>query len=132
MLFVAFVADCCPEFRCQAHCVMEPSPGSPDPTPSSAPPPDIVRARVIVRGRVQGVGFRMHSEFEAGRRKINGWIRNNGDDIIECSLEGPRPEVESLIEWCRKGPPTARVAGVEIVWEPPTGADEGFRIRSSV
>jgi acylphosphatase len=109
------------------------NPSSESPPPDAAPPPEgIVRARALVRGRVQGVGYRMYAEFEAQRRHLTGWVRNHGDTQVECEMQGPRPEVESMVEWCRKGPPSGRVSGVQIEWIPTVEGEEGFGIRRSV
>ena len=103
--------------------------------PESRKPPlpsDAVRAHIWVRGRVQGVGYRMYVEFEAERRNLNGWVRNCDSSKVECVFEGQRADVEAVIAWCRKGPPHALVLTVHTDWETPTGEDSGFRIRHSV
>jgi acylphosphatase len=87
-----------------------------------------VRARLFIRGRVQGVAFRAYTEEEARSRGIDGWVRNLADGRVEVLTEGPRPEVEGLIAWCRHGPRHARVDGVEVQWEEPGGDLKGFRI----
>lgn len=109
--------------------------GSPpaDPRPdAAAPAPETVRARVHVRGFVQGIGFRLGTSYEAKLRGLVGWVRNCADDGLECALQGPRPAVEAVIAWCRQGPNGARIAEVRVEWERPTGEDTGFRVRHSV
>ena len=64
---------------------------------------------VVVRGEVQGVGYRAFVEDEARRRALNGWVRNRRDGSVEAVFAGPRVVVEAMIEACRNGPATARV-----------------------
>jgi acylphosphatase len=68
----------------------------------------IVR-HVIVRGRVQGVGYRAFVEHEAHRRGLRGWVRNRRDGSVEAVFAGPRDVVVAMIEACRRGPYAARV-----------------------
>ena len=65
---------------------------------------------VIVRGRVQGVGYRAFVEFEAQRRTLYGWVRNRHDGSVEAVFAGPQEAVEAMIETCRRGPFSARVS----------------------
>jgi len=88
-----------------------------------------VRAHVFVSGRVQGIFFRSETRFEAKKRGVNGWVRNLPDDRVEAVFEGERENVEKLVEFCRQGPPGARVRGVEAAWEQYTGEFEDFEIR---
>ena len=74
---------------------------------------DRIVRRVIVRGRVQGVGFRAWVEDEALRRGLEGWTRNRRDGSVEAVLAGPPDAVAAMIEACRHGPPSARVEAVE-------------------
>ena len=64
---------------------------------------------VVVRGRVQGVGYRAFVEDEARRRGLQGWVRNRRDGSVEAVFAGPRDVVEDMIEACRRGPFSARV-----------------------
>jgi len=68
---------------------------------------------VRVRGRVQGVGFRMFVEDAAAMHGIEGWVRNRRDGSVEALFIGPKDEVAAMIEDCRSGPPGARVDGVD-------------------
>jgi acylphosphatase len=69
--------------------------------------------RVIVRGRVQGVGFRVWVEDEALRCGLEGWTRNRRDGRVEAVFAGPPDAVAAMIEACRHGPPSARVEAVD-------------------
>lgn len=85
------------------------------------------RCRVVVGGRVQGVFFRVSCAREAKVRGLAGWVRNRPDGRVEAVFEGPAEAVLAQIDWCRTGPPHARVEEVEIVDEPAEGI-VGFRI----
>jgi acylphosphatase len=87
-----------------------------------------VRAHVLVSGRVQGVWFRGSAVETAERLGVAGWARNLPDGRVEAVFEGPRDAVEAAIAWCHRGPPAARVEGVEVGWEEPAG-ETGFRVR---
>ena len=80
-----------------------------------------MRARVIVRGRVQGVGFRYDAAARARSLGVGGWVRNRSDGTVEAVFEGSSDRVESLLDWCRRGPAGARVDAVEAEREPPAG-----------
>ena len=86
------------------------------------------RARVVVRGRVQGVFFRAETAERARSLRIGGWVRNAPDGTVEAVFEGEQERVESLVEWCRRGPSLADVSGVDIAWEEPRG-EPGFAVR---
>ncbi len=87
-----------------------------------------VRAHVWMSGRVQGVFFRAYAEDEANARRLGGWVRNTSDGRVEAAFEGDRPSVESMIHWCHRGSPGARVEKVEVAWEDPKG-ETTFRVR---
>lgn len=87
----------------------------------------MIRRRVVVRGEVQGVFFRDSTRREASSRGVSGWVRNRGDGAVEAVFEGPGPAVEELVDWCRAGPPRAKVRDVEVLEEEPEGLD-GFRV----
>ena len=85
------------------------------------------RAQVVVRGSVQGVFFRAETRDRARSLGLAGWVRNAADGTVEAAFEGDDERVESMIEWCRRGPPGARVEDVEVDWVEPEG-DAGFSI----
>jgi len=85
------------------------------------------RARIIVTGRVQGVGFRASCAREANRLGVAGSVRNRIDGSVEVVAEGDDTAVATLTEWCRVGPTFSRVQSIEIVSEAPTG-ETTFRI----
>jgi acylphosphatase len=67
----------------------------------------MVRKRIVVRGRVQGVGFRYATVSEARRLGLHGWARNAPDGSVEIIAEGAVADVQALIAWCHQGPPSA-------------------------
>jgi acylphosphatase len=89
---------------------------------------ELSRARVVVSGRVQGVFFRAETRNRARLLGLAGWVRNNADGNVEAVFEGDPDKVESMIEWCRRGPAHAAVENVEVAWEEPQG-DEEFAVR---
>ena len=89
---------------------------------------DNVRARLLIAGRVQGVAFRWETRRAAQRHQVGGWVRNLPDGRVEAVVEGPRARVNELIDWCRQGPPVARVDSLDIQWEDYAGEFQGFDI----
>jgi acylphosphatase len=87
---------------------------------------DVRRARVVVSGRVQGVGFRWAMLDRARSRDVAGWVRNRPDGSVEAVFEGPPDAVEALVAWTRRGPVGARVDDVTVELEAPVG-ESGFR-----
>ena len=91
---------------------------------------EMVRARLLVRGRVQGVFFRANTRRVALENGVTGWVRNLPDGrSVEAVLEGPRDAVERVICWALRGPPAARVESLEVRFEPYRGEFRGFEIR---
>ena len=96
-------------------------------TPESV---ETIRRRVVVHGRVQGVFFRDSSQTIAQELGVGGWVRNLSDGTVELVAEGRRRDVDSLVEWCRQGPPRAHVSRIDVTAEAPAG-EQRFRVRSS-
>ena len=69
----------------------------------------MTRVSVIVNGRVQGVAFRHHTCQRALELGVTGWVRNLPDGTVEGLFDGDGSAVAALVEWCRSGPPAARV-----------------------
>jgi acylphosphatase len=90
---------------------------------------DIQAVHVLVKGRVQGVGFRFFTQELAENYGLKGWVRNLPGGDVECEAEGPRSELESFIEVLRKGPPVARVDDLQIDWRPAISRFPDFSIR---
>ena len=73
-----------------------------------------VTRHLRISGRVQGVGYRDALSTEARSRGVSGWVRNRRDGTVEAVLQGSAEAVEGLIAWARRGPPAARVQGVDV------------------
>lgn len=65
--------------------------------------------RVQVRGKVQGVGFRMSTVRHAHSLGVAGWVRNLDDGSVEALIQGPHDRIDEMLSWLRVGPPAARV-----------------------
>ena len=83
-----------------------------------------VRAHVYVSGLVQGVSFRWYAIQHARERGVGGWVRNLSDGRVEAVFEGAEAAVSAMVDWCREGPPSARVSAVDVAWEEPEGLAE--------
>ena len=79
------------------------------------------RLHALVRGRVQGVGFRYSTLREGQQLGLNGWVRNLPDGGVEVTAEGPTPALEALLNFLHRGPSAARVQSVEPQWSPAAG-----------
>jgi acylphosphatase len=89
---------------------------------------EIVRTRVVVSGRVQGVWFRQSTADAARDAGVSGWVRNLPGGEVEAVFEGSRAAVERALAFVAVGPPRASVDRVDTTWEPPTG-EQGFGVR---
>lgn len=88
----------------------------------------MVRAHVIVTGRVQGVYYRSYAVDEARALSIRGWVRNTYRGDVEAVFEGERDTVEEMVDWCWRGSPSSRVDDVQVAWEEATGEYERFDV----
>lgn len=86
------------------------------------------RAHLTISGRVQGVFFRGTAREEARSLGLTGWVRNLRNGDVEAVAEGPEESVKAFIDWCRRGPPMARVTDVKVDWERPAGEFKTFSI----
>lgn len=73
-----------------------------------------VTKHLIVRGRVQGVGFREYLRREAERLNVKGWVRNRHDGTVEAMLHGLPKDVAKILDWARRGPPGAHVTATHV------------------
>lgn len=88
----------------------------------------MIRERVVVHGRVQGVCFRDACRQQASSQHVGGWVRNCPDGTVEAVFEGEPQAVHAMTQWCRSGPAYAQVDRVDVAEESPTGERE-FRVR---
>ena len=86
------------------------------------------RWRLIVRGKVQGVGYREGCRQCAQDLRLSGWVRNLADGTVEVEAEGRPQELATLLLWCERGPLPANVFGVHARRIAPVGGD-WFEIR---
>lgn len=92
---------------------------------------DIVARRLVITGKVQGVGFRDWTVRSARRLGLSGWVRNRLDGSVEALAAGPAGDVELLLASVRRGPPHARVEAVTV--EPALGVTpDGFTRKPTV
>ncbi len=93
--------------------------------------PDHARLHAIVSGVVQGVNFRYYTSRQAESLGLTGWVVNRWDGAVEVVAEGPRADLQTLLDWLGHGPPSATVTGVQVEWEQATGEHTTFRVRYS-
>jgi acylphosphatase len=96
---------------------------------ASRPDPKLARLRALVRGRVQGVGFRFFAEDHAGLHGAAGYVRNLRTGEVEVVAEGDRQELEAFLSELRRGPQGAYVTDVLVSWEDPRGEFSDFSVR---
>ena len=89
----------------------------------------MIQRRLVIAGRVQGVFFRA-STFEEARKypSLRGYVRNQSNGTVEVLCAGDDGEVLSLVAWCRKGPPLAKVSSIEVREEVFSSELEKFHI----
>lgn len=92
---------------------------------------DLARLEATVKGRVHGVGFRYFVVTRANHLGLTGFVANNQDGSLHCVAEGPRADLEQLLELLREGPASAIVEYVSEDWLTYTGRWGGFSIESS-
>jgi acylphosphatase len=91
---------------------------------------DVARLEANVRGRVQGVGYRVFALREATSLGLEGFVANEADGSVRVVAEGPRAALTSLLARLEDGPPAGFVDRVIVRWEPARGMDGSFRIES--
>ncbi|MCP4724036.1 MAG: acylphosphatase [bacterium] len=88
-----------------------------------------VRANIVVKGVVQGVGFRWFVIRTAEKLKVTGWVKNNYDGSVEIDIEGDRSEIEILIGEVKVGPRSSVVTDVTVKWLPFENLFTGFNVK---
>ncbi len=88
----------------------------------------MIRIRVIVEGKVQGVYFRQSTKEVADTLGLSGYVKNLKDGNVEVEAEGEESAIKRLIEWLKKGPPLARVTNLHLDYLNPTNDKRGFLI----
>jgi acylphosphatase len=72
-----------------------------------------ITLRLLISGRVQGVGFRYAFADEARSRMLRGWVRNRRDGSVEAIVAGPAADVDAIVAWSRRGPAAAQVTAID-------------------
>ncbi len=89
----------------------------------------LAAVRAVVRGRVQGIGFRDYVLNRARFLGLNGYVRNLADGrSVEVVAEGVRPDLERLLDYLREGPRISSIDAVDAEWGEATGAYDGFGV----
>ncbi|MBN94291.1 MAG: acylphosphatase [Deltaproteobacteria bacterium] len=86
------------------------------------------RAHLLISGRVQGVWYRASTRQQAEALGLVGWVRNLRDGRVEAVAEGPRGQLDRLVEWAREGPQEARVVEVAVTWDEASGEPQSFEV----
>ena len=87
------------------------------------------RVRIVVRGMVQGVGFRYFTRNLARTLTLTGFVKNTRDGMVEAEAQGAPEQVGAFINGIRTGPSRALVSGVEVEDIPAAPGEEGFEIK---
>lgn len=87
------------------------------------------RAQIVVRGIVQGVNYRWFTQRRADEMHLTGYVRNMPDGTVFVVAEGPRNEIEALMDTLRLGPSAAVVESVQVEWHAPSGEFDRFEVR---
>ncbi|HEY3180942.1 MAG TPA: acylphosphatase [Casimicrobiaceae bacterium] len=91
----------------------------------------MIARRVVIRGYVQGVGFRFALVDIAHENSVAGWVRNRADGTVEALVQGEPRATERVIDWCRRGPPGARVIDVDATDVPVDSSVTDFTQRAT-
>ncbi len=83
----------------------------------------------VIRGRVQGVGFRYNAQAKAQRLSLGGWVKNLADGAVETLAVGPQDALDNYLNWLHKGPSGAHVAAVDAEWNDSLQTFPSFEIR---
>jgi acylphosphatase len=75
---------------------------------------NLITRHLKITGKVQGVGFRRHTQRKAEELGVHGWVRNRLDGTVEAVMQGPADAVEALVAWAHDGPPKATVIDVKV------------------
>jgi acylphosphatase len=88
----------------------------------------MIARRLVIRGRVQGVGYRYAMVEAASALSVAGFVRNRRDGAVEALVQGNVEAIEAIIAWCRRGPPAAQVEEVEVSLVAPQHDVTGFTL----
>ena len=77
----------------------------------------MLQCTIVAQGKVQGVFYRSETVKAAQTLGLTGWVKNKPDGSVRIIAQGSAEELEKLVQWCRSGPPLAKVVKVEVEWE---------------
>lgn len=86
------------------------------------------RFHLIVHGRVQGVGFRYFTQYEALKRQLTGWVRNNDDGTVEMEVQGNEEAIQLFVDTIREGTMFAKVTEMSVREVAVNPKEKQFRI----
>ncbi len=89
---------------------------------------EIQRLHAIVHGRVQGVGFRAYTEYQAIEKGLRGWVRNQEDGTVEIEAEGPKPVLDEFLNILHDGPRMAHVTKILVDWKDANRQSKRFTV----
>jgi acylphosphatase len=89
----------------------------------------VISLRIVVTGRVQGVGFRAAAQKAGTQLELLGWARNQADGAVEIHAQGPAEKIEKFVLWCHRGPPSAVVEEATVATTSPDTGLRGFARR---
>ncbi len=93
------------------------------------PKSEVIRLHAVVKGRVQGVGFRAFTQWNASALDLTGWTRNRWDGTVEVLAEGSQENLNSFLSALKRGPRVGTTQNVVYDWLEATGEFSSFRIR---
>ena len=91
----------------------------------------MIARQLVIRGRVQGVGYRMAMTDAAVALGVTGWVRNRRDGTVEALVQGEDAAIERVLAWCRRGPPGANVTAIATLARDVDPAMDGFACRAT-
>lgn len=86
------------------------------------------QAKILIKGRVQGVFFRSFLKKQAQKLSLKGWVKNLNNNQVEVLFQGKKEAIEKAIEGCRQGPPAAQVKSIKVSWQKPKEEFTDFEI----
>jgi acylphosphatase len=86
----------------------------------------MIRAHIIISGRVQGVFYRAYTKQHADRLGVKGWVKNLPEGEVEAVFEGEESAVKELVDYSKHGPTRAVVTRIDVAYEPFKGEFKGF------
>lgn len=87
------------------------------------------RVRILIEGRLQGMNFRYHTQQEAQRLGLGGFVRNLSDGRIEIDAQGDDESIEQLLAWCQDGPQSAQLKSILFRYDEPSEHISDFIVR---